>query len=131
MNYPLIKNLSSLRSKKFNYIGLDQMKESGKRIDYYWRYGYFEDIPEVTDEIYNSVTGSVFYNCTFIGDYKYGKLLATATMFNNTCVAMYDDINEVLEGKISTVEIHPYSALVKWTVIGRNQGEFLDFKDHI
>ena len=74
-------------TKSIEYVGLD-FNKLPKLTSFYCRM-YLEEIPEVTDEIYNSCN-CVFSGCIFLGDYKYGKLKADSKTFS-ACTHKYDD----------------------------------------
>lgn len=115
--------------KKFNYIGLDQLNDT-RKINIYWAHGYFEEIPEVTDFIWQNTSGNIFYYCIFIGDYKYGKLKATQKMFSQDCIAKYDDIN--ITDQFKEFYMDPFAYAIESGECDPTGSKYvLDFKDHI
>lgn len=77
-----IDNSNSFKSKSFEYINIDNSKYSD--IDIYFRYGIFENgTPQITKQILDFTTGSVFANCEFFLPYKYGSVKCTQRIFSN------------------------------------------------
>lgn len=82
-----ITNNNNVPSKEFEYININSSKFT--HINNYFVKGYFQyDTPQITQQMLDFTTGSIFSYCYFYKKYKYGSVKPISKIFSN-CKAYY------------------------------------------